>query len=234
MKNNIINKKAQIASTMVWIIAFIIVVVLMAGYLVIVGKLAVESEIKEDSKEINFEQMKMLEISALEDNFIGREEIDFSKPDLLAKFLSEHSDEVYRWADSDLSIDFEKYNRIKEAQRFGKDTNIYPETQKLYDDILNNYSDFLQKNNLNHIIFYIRTENKEINIETDNKQLFWEVTNPLQGGFASKGGLYSFRKDEELISQDIPEINEYKFYAVSDNGTLIMFVFYLIPGGQNA
>lgn len=206
--------KGQIASTMIWIIAFIIVVFIMAGYLVYVGTIKI-GDIGRGGNSLSVSQLSNAIALSQMNDFLNVKYVDLSekKSDFVNSFLEKDYNAVFNWADSKSAIDFKEYNAIK----FENKEDVDPEAEKLYNDLFNSYLEFIKDKNLDKPYFYARTGSKEIIIDNDGKGFMWRMNNQ-EGAFS-----HSFRKDSTIE----PEYeNKNKFFIISDKGTLIMIIFY--------
>jgi len=201
------HKKAQLDTTISWFAGFIVIFFIMLIYFGFVG-VALPQKAFDRNKISNLENIDKLSEKA---DFLGRDSIDLSvKPkDLLQKFIDENKESIYNFVDSDNVMSGGYYMNYVFVGKVGSDIN----TEKIYLELFDIYSAFISDKNLNEPYFYIRTGNKEMQINQGS----WSM-NHQEGAFFN-----TLRVDDEN-SPDY--INENKYFFITDEGNLFMIIFY--------
>jgi hypothetical protein len=178
--------KKGLGDILIWVFAFIIIVLIMAGYLVYVGTLSVEYKPGAEKNKLSLSELRMAVPLSQTNEFTNVQYIDMSqnKTNLVESFLEKNYDIIFKWADS---------REVSEGD------NINPEAEKLNNDLLNAYKEFIKDKGLVEPYFYIRTGNKEVG--TEQKAKYDDFLLPMK-----------------------PQENGY--FIISNNGTLIMIMFY--------
>lgn len=203
---NIYSQKAQIGEGLAWIIAICVILFIMVLFLGVTALLAPSAYL--DASQINLKYNR---------------EVIQNKPIFVGDFFNSNKKDVFAWADSDLVVSREEF--------VGK--NIPEDKSKLYQSVYTSYVNTIKTGDYLKLYkepyFYIRTIDKEMRIEGHIPETIgpinsggWGMSNPPNGQF-----LHGFQQDE--ISGD----GLGRYFFVSDNGTLIMIIFYDKSVGQN-
>lgn len=190
----VINKRAQIGETFIWMVAIIIIFCILAFYVAFSGFFLLPSTPKNS-------------LTLVQDHFAPV--IDISNVDLAKNFYSSDKEDIFKWADSEAVLT--KGDLIQKNN---------PEAQKIYDDFLNSYTTYLKDKGLKNPVFYIRTYNKELQINkaSDTRDLYSE--------FVQTDGKTNFIYNMKY-NPDVPEYDYiHRFFIATDKGTLVMVIFY--------
>ena len=224
-----LSKKAQVASTLSWFVALIVIVIAMVIYFGAVGILVVNKGI--DKSTIS-EFSRDNEITSV----LGEEEIDFSKKPLflINGFIEESKEQIYNFVDSDAALSPEEYEKYDST----KDVDVDRDALEIYQRLYSRYFSYMQDKDIGDSYFYLRNGEKEIAIEKEGGDFSWRV-HPVKYQLKSSSGIDDPRRGEKnkleqvgffvpLIPGDIPVSvpPTTKYYFITDEGNLFMIMFY--------
>ena len=201
MNKIFLNNKAQIGDAMAWTIALILIFFIMLFF---VGNLTL----------LNLQVTKdKVGFGTLTDY---KSSVNLEGSSIIIKFLKENEDTIFNWADNGKVVKGSNIPGITISKEgVGSVGKINEEEFNHYKNIFDAYVSFIELYGFEKPVFYIRTQDKDLNIEQrESDSEFYGVATPRESDFE-----YNFQPLNEPAY-----IN--RFLITSDEGRLILFVFY--------